>query len=83
MHGFTRRVECVHCANSRSFIQHGETSRRLIGQDEVGTLPYSAALSCGRCGSFSLLSWWDGAVPSVNSVCMERLRAPTAGPVEQ
>ncbi|HVC80255.1 MAG TPA: hypothetical protein VNL35_07120 [Chloroflexota bacterium] len=83
MRGFTRRVECVRCANSRSFIQHDETSRRLIGQDEVGTLPHAATLSCGRCGSFGLLSWWGNPAFSANSVCMERLRAPTAGPVEQ
>ncbi|HXT37955.1 MAG TPA: hypothetical protein VN837_20460 [Chloroflexota bacterium] len=83
MRGFTRRVECVHCANSRSFIQHGETSQRLIGQDEAGTLSHTAVLSCGRCGSFSLLSWWGTAAHSVSSASMKRLGAPTAEPIEQ
>jgi transcription elongation factor Elf1 len=84
MRGFTRHFECLRCANCRSFIQHGETSQRLIGQGELGTLSPTATLSCGYCGSFSLRSWWDGATAYMSTAyILGRLRAPTAGPIEQ
>ncbi|MGH2387616.1 MAG: hypothetical protein ACRDIE_05380 [Chloroflexota bacterium] len=60
---YTRQVECLSCSNSRNFVHHGETSQQLIGQAEVAALPKEAILSCGRCGSFSLISCWSDAVP--------------------
>lgn len=83
MRRFTRQVECPQCANSRVFVQHGDTSQRLIGRDTVGVLSGSATLSCGCCGSFNLVTYWVDAAPHTSAIILGYGRAATAGPMEQ
>lgn len=71
---YARQVECLSCSNSRNFVHHDETSSRLISQAEVAALPKDAMLSCGRCGSFSLISCWGDAVPYATTGYVGRRR---------
>ncbi|HEY8282896.1 MAG TPA: hypothetical protein VIJ28_00780 [Chloroflexota bacterium] len=71
---YTRQVECLNCSNSRNFVHHSEASQRQISQADVGALPKEAVLSCGRCGSFSLIACWGDAVPYATTGYVARRR---------
>jgi hypothetical protein len=64
MASFTRQLECLNCSQSRSFVHHTETAQRLISQAEALALPRNAVVTCGRCGSASVLYGWGDAMPS-------------------
>jgi hypothetical protein len=79
---FVRQVECVSCSNSRSFVHHHNNGRRVIGQAEALALGKRALLTCGRCGSASLLLSWAEALPDAAiGIVPSRRRADPSTPV--
>jgi hypothetical protein len=63
MASVTRQLECLNCSQTRSFVHHTETSQRLLSQAEALALPRDAVVTCGRCGSASVLYGWGNAMP--------------------
>jgi hypothetical protein len=63
MASYTRQLECLNCSQTRSFVHHTETAQRLISQAEALALPRNAVVTCGRCGSASVLYGWDDGLP--------------------
>ncbi len=63
MPDYIRQLECLACSNSRVFSVHQETSRVLVSQADALALPRNAVITCGRCGSTSLVRGWGDAVP--------------------
>ena len=63
MPDYIRQLECLACSNSRTFILHQETSQMLVSQAEAVSLPQGSVVTCGRCGSTSLVRGWGDAVP--------------------
>ena len=63
MPDYIRQIECLACSNSRIFILHQETSHMPISQAAAAALPQRAQLTCGRCGSGSLVRGWGDSVP--------------------
>ena len=63
MASFTRQLECLNCSQTRSFVHHTETTQRLLSQAEALALPRNAMVTCGRCGSASVLYGWGDALP--------------------
>jgi hypothetical protein len=63
MASYTRQLECLNCSQTRSFVYHTETAQRLLSQAEAAKLPRGARLTCGRCGSTSVLVSWGDAAP--------------------
>jgi len=63
MPDYIRQLECLQCSNSRTFVLHQETSQMLVSQAEAISLPQGSVLTCGRCGSTSLVRGWGDAVP--------------------
>jgi hypothetical protein len=55
---YVQQIECLHCSNCRSFIQHTDGGQRRISQEDARLLGRRATLSCGRCGSTSLILGW-------------------------
>jgi hypothetical protein len=60
---YVKQIECLSCSNSRNFVHHTETTNTLISQAEAIGLPRGSMLSCGRCGSTSLVRGWGDATP--------------------
>ena len=60
---YARQIECLSCSNSRGFVHHTETSSIPVSQAEALTLPPRSVLTCGRCGSTSLIRSWGDATP--------------------
>jgi hypothetical protein len=60
---YVKQIECLSCSNSRNFVHHMETTNTLISQAEALSLPRGSMLSCGRCGSTSLVRSWGDATP--------------------
>ncbi|MGH2347675.1 MAG: hypothetical protein ACRDG4_20805 [Chloroflexota bacterium] len=60
---YIRQLECLACSNSRIFTLHQETSQILVSQVDALALPRNAVITCGRCGSTSLVRGWGDAVP--------------------
>ncbi len=63
MANYTRQLECLNCSQSRSFVHHTETAQHLLSQVEAAKLPRGARITCGRCGSTSVLCSWGEAAP--------------------
>jgi hypothetical protein len=63
MASYTRQLECLNCSQTRSFVHHTETAQRLLSQAEAVKLPRVAKITCGRCGSASVLVSWGDAAP--------------------
>ncbi len=63
MPAYVKQIECLSCSNSRNFVHHMETTNTLISQAEAISLPRGTLLSCGRCGSTSLVRSWGDATP--------------------
>jgi hypothetical protein len=73
---FTRQLECLNCSHARSFVHHTETTQHLLSQAEALTLPRGATVTCGRCGSASVLcSWRDGAPYATRGLAPRRRRS--------
>lgn len=60
---YKAQLECLSCSNSRSFMHHADRASRPVSQQEAFELPRRAVLTCGRCGSQSLLRMWADAIP--------------------
>lgn len=67
-------IECLSCSNSRSFLHHADRVSRPLSQQEAFDLPRRAVLTCGRCGSRSLLRLWGDAVPYATTGYVGRRR---------
>jgi hypothetical protein len=76
---YTRQLECLNCSQTRSFVHHTETAQRLISQTEALALPRKAVLTCGRCGSASVLSGWGDGLPYATRGRLPRRRRSCAG----
>jgi len=62
------------CSNNRSFIRHGETEQQMLSQAEAATLPRGTFITCGRCGSSSLIAVWGDAIPYATTGYVGRRR---------
>jgi transcription elongation factor Elf1 len=71
---FVEQLECLHCSHSRSFVLHGERAQRLVSQAEAARVAKQAVLTCGRCGSRSLIRSWTDAVPYATAAIVLRRR---------
>ena len=85
MAGYTRQLECLSCSNNRSFLWHSETGQQVLSQAETVALPRGSYLTCGRCGSTSLLAVWGDAIPYATTgyVGRRRRRKSKAAPTVQ
>ena len=79
MASFTRQLECLNCSQTRSFVHHTETTQRLLSQAEALTLPRNAMVTCGRCGSASVLYGWGDAMPYATRGRPSRRRRSSGG----
>jgi transcriptional regulator with XRE-family HTH domain len=79
MASYARQLECLNCSQTRSFVHHTETSQRLLSQAEALALPRNAVVTCGRCGSASVLYGWGDAMPYATRGRKPRRRRPSAG----
>jgi hypothetical protein len=71
---YIRQLECLSCSNSRSFVLHAEATQRMISQAEAAMLPRNAVITCGRCGSSSLVRCWGDATPFATAGYVGRRR---------
>jgi ribosomal protein S27AE len=74
MTDYIRQLECLACSNSRVFSVHQETSRMLVSQADALALPRNAMITCGRCGSTSLVRGWGDGVPYATQGYVSRRR---------
>jgi hypothetical protein len=74
MAGYTRLLECLSCSNNRSFVRHGETEQQMLSQAEAAALPRGTFITCGRCGSSSLITVWGDAIPYATTGYVGRRR---------
>jgi hypothetical protein len=58
-----RQLECLNCSNKRNFVHHTATGKYGITSAEATVLPARVVLTCGRCGSPSLVMGWDDPFP--------------------
>jgi hypothetical protein len=63
MASYMRQLECLNCSQTRSFVHHTETAQSMLSQAEAVQLPRGAKITCGRCGSASVLVSWGDAAP--------------------
>ena len=75
---YVRQVACLCCSHSRSFVLHTDREHLLIGQAEAAALPKTAAITCGRCGSGSLIQSWSDGIPYATNGEKGRRRRPAA-----
>jgi hypothetical protein len=75
---FTRQLECLNCSHTRSFVHHTETSQRMLTQAESLRLPRGATVTCGRCGSASVLQGWGDDAPYASRGFVPRQRQAPA-----
>ena len=60
---YAQQIECLSCSNSRTFLHHKDSTSAPVGQMEALDLPRGSVLTCGRCGSTSLLRVWCDGIP--------------------
>jgi hypothetical protein len=77
MASYTRQLECLNCSQTRSFVHNTETAQRPISQAEALALPRNAVVTCGRCGSASVLYGWGDALPYATRGHLPRRRRVT------
>ncbi len=58
-----RQLECLNCSNKRNFVHHTKAGEHGITSAEATALPARVVLTCGRCGSTSLVMGWDDPFP--------------------
>jgi len=63
MSSMTRQLECLSCSNTRTFVHHTTAGEHRVDQATVTALPRRAVLTCGRCGSVSLVAGWGDSFP--------------------
>lgn len=63
MSSVIRQLECLSCSNHRSFVHHTAAGEHTITQATASALPRRAVLTCGRCGSVSLVAGWGDGFP--------------------
>jgi hypothetical protein len=68
------QLECLNCSQSRSFVLHGDRQQRIIGQSEAARIARRGVLTCGRCGSSSLIRSWSDGVPYATAGMTPRRR---------
>lgn len=74
MPAYVRQLECLSCSNSRNFVHHTEAGQTILSQVEAGALPKTAVVTCGRCGSSSLVRCWGDATPYATTGYVGRRR---------
>jgi hypothetical protein len=79
MASYTRQLECLNCSQTRSFVHHTEMAQQMLSQAEAVKLPRGARITCGRCGSASVLVSWGDATPYALRGRTSRRRSPTKG----
>jgi hypothetical protein len=82
---YARQIECLSCSNSRGFVHHTETSSVPVSQAEALALPPRSILTCGRCGSTSLIRSWGDATPYATKGYVgrrRRRRSASASPMQ-
>jgi hypothetical protein len=60
---YVEQLECLNCSQSRAFVLHGDREQRNLGQAEAAMIARRGVLTCGRCGSRSLIRSWSDGVP--------------------
>jgi hypothetical protein len=80
MGAFVKQLECLNCSQSRSFVLHNDREQRTIGQAEAAGIAKRGVLTCGRCGSSSLILSWTDAVPYATSGRTSRTRRRAHSP---
>jgi hypothetical protein len=81
--GYTRQIQCLSCSHTRSFVHHAETSNVPISQAEALALPPRSVLTCGRCGSTSLIRVWGESIPDATRGYLGRRRRRAAAPAPE
>lgn len=74
MPAYVRQLECLSCSNSRSFVHHTEATQQMISQAEAILLAKTEVITCGRCGSTSLVRCWGDATPYATTGYVGRRR---------
>lgn len=74
MPAYSLQLECLSCSNRRHFIRHSTTGKQLLSQADLSTLPKSAFVTCGHCGSTSLIRSWADATPDATAPYVPRRR---------
>jgi hypothetical protein len=80
---YVRRLECLTCSNDRGFVHHTEAGLRPVSQAEAVALPPRATITCGRCGSMSLIRGWGDAIPYAAAGFVPRRRRRSAARVQE
>ena len=72
-----RELECLNCSNKRFFVQHTVSGEHVLTQEMAAALPRSAVLTCGHCGSKSLVAGvGDGFPYRAPGTVQSRYRRP-------
>jgi hypothetical protein len=74
MASYVQQLVCLHCSQSRTFVLHGERDQRILGQTEAARMAARVVLTCGRCGSSSLVRSWTDALPDAATGMTPRRR---------
>ncbi|HWE60546.1 MAG TPA: hypothetical protein VHB98_02435 [Chloroflexota bacterium] len=74
MAAYVEQLECLHCSQSRTFVLQGERERRILGQAEAARVAEQVLLTCGRCGSSSLIRSRADALPDATASMAPRRR---------
>lgn len=80
MGAYARQLECLNCSQSRSFVLHDDREQRTIDQAEAANIAKRAVLTCGRCGSSSLILSWTDAMPYATTGRIPRQRRRVQSP---
>jgi hypothetical protein len=74
MGAYTLQLECLSCSNRRNFLVHSEAGAQLLTQAELNSLSKHTVVTCGRCGSGSLIRSWADAIPDATTPYIPRRR---------
>jgi DNA-directed RNA polymerase subunit RPC12/RpoP len=74
MPSYSLQLECLSCSNRRLFVRHSATGDQVLTQTDVATLSKGAAVTCGHCGSSSLIRSWADATPDATAPYIPRRR---------
>lgn len=74
MASYSLQLECLACSNRRTFVHHSDAGQRMLNQTELTGLPRNAPMTCGRCGSTSLIRSWADATPFATAAYTGRRR---------
>jgi hypothetical protein len=74
MAAYSLQLECLSCSNRRIFLMHTEAGAQVLTQAEIPRLSKQATVTCGRCGSASLIRTWAEAIPDAVTPELQRAR---------